>query len=84
MLYISHGNLLDESKLPVVEGQRVAYSFLNRSNDNSIPRMSLEFIVYESDGKYNILCNYNNALFDKGFIEQFIQEIENHIKELTG
>jgi hypothetical protein len=82
MLYIFHGNLLDESKLPVVEGQRVAYSFLDRSNDDSIPYMSLELIVHENDGKYNMLCKYNNAIFDQIFIEQFIREIENHIKEL--
>jgi aryl carrier-like protein len=83
MLYIFHGNFLDESKFPVVEGQRVVYSFHNRS-DNSIPHMSLEFIVDESNGKYHILCIYNNALFDKKFIEQFIQEIENHIMELIS
>jgi hypothetical protein len=82
MLYIFHGNLLDESKIHLVEGQRVAFSFLNRSNDDSTPQMSMEFVVYENDGKYDIVCKYNNAMFDKTFIEQFIREIENHIKEL--
>ncbi|MDR1290539.1 MAG: condensation domain-containing protein [Planctomycetaceae bacterium] len=85
MLYIFHGNLWDNSKLPLVEGQRIVYSFLNNSSeDKSIPFMPLEFIVGELEGKYSYLCKYNNALFDKKFIEQFILEIDNHIKELIG
>jgi acyl carrier protein/phenylacetate-coenzyme A ligase PaaK-like adenylate-forming protein len=85
MLYIFHGNLMDESKFPVVEGQRVAYSDISvSSDDNPIPFIPLEFIVGEIDGQYKYMCKYNNALFDKKFIEQFIQEIENHINELIN
>jgi amino acid adenylation domain-containing protein len=98
MLYIFHGNLLDEDLLPVVEGQKITRSHvvvegrkITRSHiplsdvgNDSIPFIPFEFTVGETKGKYPLICKYNDALYDEQFIVQFITEIRTHIEQLLA
>ncbi|MDR2761990.1 MAG: condensation domain-containing protein, partial [Planctomycetaceae bacterium] len=83
LLYIFHGNLADNNQNPFVEDKRFIHSFIQSSvGENSIPFIPLEFIAMESQGSYNHLCKYNDALFDEKFIAQFVNEIETNIEQL--
>jgi hypothetical protein len=85
LLYIFHGNLEDNDLNPVIEDKKLNRSFIVRSDagENSIPSIPLEFIAQQSQGSYNHLCKYNDALFDEKFVARFVNEIETNIEQLT-